>query len=149
MDLPYDGTGRKVQLDIVLFDKRIDSLRAYEVKRGNGQFDAGKKRSILTDLLCTQALLRSYGQKKGYKASIAEVRLISYYGVRALPDPLNIFGESLDDHFVFTVQQPVERVNEYFRERIYELLEEVTGLTELEKASLCDTCPLTQRIRPN
>ena len=149
MDLPYDGTGRKLQIDVILFDKRIDSLRSYEVKRGNGEFDAGKTRSILTDILCTGALLRSYGEKKGFKASIVEARLISYYGVRALPDPLNIFGLDLDDHFVFSVYEPVERVNEYFRDRVYQLLDEVTGLTELEKASLCDACPLNHRIMPN
>ena len=138
MDLPYGDPGRKVQVDLLVFDDRIDSLRAYEVKRGNGQFDAGKKRSILQDVLCIRALLRDYGRKRGLKPSVVESRLISYYGVRALPDPLNLFGNDLDNHFVFPVIAEIESVNGYFRERLYELLEKITGG---QAAMFCPDCP--------
>ena len=50
-----------IQVDMVAFDSADQTIRAYEVKRGNGQFDAGKIRSIKRDLLCVQVLLKSYG----------------------------------------------------------------------------------------
>ena len=47
---------------MVAFDEADQTIRAYEMKRGNGQFDAGKIRSIRRDLLCVQVLLKSYGE---------------------------------------------------------------------------------------
>ena len=59
--LPYSETNRTLQIDIIAFDRADSTIRAYEVKRGFGQFDAGKIRSIRRDLKCVQVLLRSYG----------------------------------------------------------------------------------------
>jgi hypothetical protein len=62
---------------------RIKRLGAYEVKRGNGQFDAGKIRSIKRNLLCVQVLLKSYGAELAkLKPVAAESRIIFYFGVR-------------------------------------------------------------------
>lgn len=137
--MPYGDPGRKIQIDAFVFDSRINSLRSYEIKRGNGHFDAGKKRSLLRDTLCTQALLRSYGEKRGHTPSIVEARVICYFGIKALPDPLSMTGEELDDHFVFPVHAQVERVNAYFKEQLYALLQTVEG--EAEMAGLCLECP--------
>jgi hypothetical protein len=48
---------------MVAFDNADQTIRAYEVKRGNGKFDAGKIRSIKRDLMCVQVLLKSYGKE--------------------------------------------------------------------------------------
>jgi hypothetical protein len=61
--LPYGDSIRTIQVDMVAFDSADQSIRAYEVKRGNGQFDAGKIRSIKRDLMCVQVLLKSYGEE--------------------------------------------------------------------------------------
>jgi hypothetical protein len=47
---------------MMAFDEADQTIRAYEVKRGAGQFDAGKIRSIKRDLMCIQVLLKSYGE---------------------------------------------------------------------------------------
>jgi hypothetical protein len=141
IELPYGDAGRSSQVDAFVFDRRISSLRAYEIKRGNGDFDAGKKRSLLRDILCTQSLLRSYGAFRGYKSSIVEARVICYFGVRALPAPLCIVGSELDDHFVFPVQAHVERVNVYFQESLYALLETISGDTSHSRLYFCADCP--------
>jgi hypothetical protein len=44
---------------MMAYDEAHKTIRAYEVKRGNGQFDAGKIRSIKRDLMCIQVLLKS------------------------------------------------------------------------------------------
>jgi hypothetical protein len=58
-------------------------MRAYEVKRGNGQFDAGKIRSIKRDLMCVQVLLKSYGETANIRPAGAEAKIIFYYGIRS------------------------------------------------------------------
>jgi hypothetical protein len=99
------------------------TLRAYEVKRGNGDFDAGKVRSIMRDLVCTHVLLRSYGQSRGHAVDLAEAKIIFYYGVRSIPRPFSLIAKELDEHFEFPVVEAVEEINTYFRGRLHELLE--------------------------
>jgi hypothetical protein len=71
--LPYgDSTIRTIQIDMIAFDEADQTIRAYEVKRGNGQFDAGKIRSIKRDILCAQVLLESYGEVFKFKPIAAE-----------------------------------------------------------------------------
>jgi hypothetical protein len=54
--LPYGSSVRTLQVDMVALDNADSFIRAYEIKRGNGQFDAGKIRSITRDLKCIQVL---------------------------------------------------------------------------------------------
>jgi hypothetical protein len=121
--LPYGEARRTLQIDIVVFDTLNRSLRTYEVKRGNGEHDAGKVRSILRDLICTHVLLKSYGQLRGHDVDHAEAKIIYYYGVRSIPAPLSLVREELDEHFDYPVVEAVEQVNSYFRDRLHELLE--------------------------
>lgn len=122
--LPYGDRVRTVQVDMVAFDSADQTIRAYEVKRGNGQFDAGKIRSIRRDLLCVQVLLKSYGAELAkLKPIAAESRIIFYYGVRSIPRPWSLVREELDEHFGFPVVAGIEQANEYFRAKLHELLE--------------------------
>lgn len=146
IELPYGESARTVQVDAFVYDSRVSTLRAYEIKRGNGEFNSGKKRSILRDVLAVQTLLRSYGLKRGLKPSLVKSRVVSYYGVRVLPPPLNLSGGELDDHFAFLVHDQVEAVNAYFKEQLYALLDRETGLTAVDAASLCESCPLHARL---
>jgi hypothetical protein len=121
--LPYGEAKRTLQVDIVVYDNLHRSLRTYEVKRGNGQHDAGKVRSIMRDLICTHVLLKSYGEDRGHGVDLAEAKIIYYYGVRSVPAPISLVREELDEHFEYPVVEAVEQVNTYFRDRLHELLE--------------------------
>jgi hypothetical protein len=122
--LPYGDSVRTIQVDMVSFDSADQTIRAYEVKRGNGQFDAGKIRSIRRDLLCVQVLLKSYGDELAkLKPVAAESRIIFYYGVRSLPRPWSLVREELDDHFGFPVVERIEQANDYFQAKLFQLLE--------------------------
>ena len=115
---------RVIQIDVVVYDDRRKRLSAYEVKRGNGAHDASKKRSMLRDLLCTQVLLGSYGRYKGFKKlQVASSHIIFYYGECSINLPhYTLKKEDLDDHFNFSVIKEVEEVNNYFRQKLNELL---------------------------
>jgi len=121
--LPYGDTARTVQVDIVVYDTLNRSLRAYEVKRGNGAHDAGKVRSIMRDLICTHVLLKSYGVGRGHEVDHSEAKIIYYYGVRSIPPPISLVRDDLDEHFDYSVVEAVEQVNAYFRDRLHALLE--------------------------
>src|SRR6476646_1422245 len=92
--LPSGESVRIIQVDMVAFDSVDQTIRAYDVKRGNGQFDAGKIRSIKRDLLCVQVLLKSYGRELAkLKPLAAESRIIFYFGVRSIPRPWSLVRE--------------------------------------------------------
>ena len=121
--LPYGDEIRTVQIDLIVYDEKNRTLRAYEVKRGNGSFDAGKKRSIMRDLLSTQALLKSYGEQRGHEVGLAEAKIIFYYGLRSIPEPYSLVGSELDEHFGFDLVAAIELVNEYFKQQLFKILE--------------------------
>ncbi len=121
--LPYGQSVRTLQVDMVAFDNADHSIRAYEIKRGNGQFDAGKIRSITRDLKCIQVLLKSYGEFCKLKPIGAESKIIFYYGVRSIPRPLSLVKGELDDHFGFPVVEKIEQANDYFRTKLHALLD--------------------------
>ena len=56
--------GKPVTADAIVFDKNTGILRAYEIKRGFGVHDSGKRRSMLRDILSVQVLLKSYGKER-------------------------------------------------------------------------------------
>jgi hypothetical protein len=120
--LPYGEWVRKLQIDMVAFDNADQSIRAYEIKRGNGHFDAGKIRQITRDLKCIQVLLKSYGKFCKLKPAAAEAKIIFYYGVRSLPRPWSLVKDELDEHFGFPVVERIEQANDYFRTRLHALL---------------------------
>jgi hypothetical protein len=89
--LPYGNSIRTLQFDMVAFDSADESIRAYEIKRGNGQFDAGKIRSIARDLKCIQVLLKSYGELTKFKPASAESHLTQ----RKWLDPAEFFAKGI------------------------------------------------------
>jgi hypothetical protein len=120
--LPYGEKYRVLQIDMIVFDNADQTLRSYEIKRGNGKFDAGKIRSIKRDLITTQMLLKSYGATFNVTPQKAEARIIFYYGRRSIPRPYSLIGSELNEHFGFPVYDLVEKANLYFKERLYDLL---------------------------
>lgn len=118
----YGPGHRTLQVDAIVYDKDAKTLRAYEVKRGFGYHDAGKRRSILRDALCLSVLLKSYGESRGLEVSQTSAHVIFYYGAKSIPAPFALTGKELDDHFGWPVYAEVEQVNDLFRTRLFEIL---------------------------
>lgn len=122
--LPYGDRERAIPVDLIVFDIASEVLNSYNVKRGNGSYDAGKRRIILDDLLRTQMLLLDYGRKAGRNPRAANAHIVFYYGLRSIPEPLSLTKEQLDAHFDFPVVEAIESVNDYFKDRLHALIEE-------------------------
>lgn len=118
----YRPGNRTLQVDAIVYDKKTKVIRGYEIKRGSGLHDAGKRRSILRDLLCMQVLLKSYGQTRGLEVSDARAHIIFYYGQCSIKKPFSLTRDELDEHFGCDVVGPVEDVNAYFKERLFSIL---------------------------
>jgi hypothetical protein len=121
-EVNYGAGARTIQVDAIVFDRRNNSLRAYEVKRGFGSHDAGKRRSILRDILCLHVLLKSYGRARGVDAASISAHVVFYYGIRSIPRPFSLIGSELDEHFGWPVQTAVEEVNQHFKSRLFAIL---------------------------
>jgi len=121
-DYPYSEGDRTLQVDVIAFDKNTGTLRAYEVKRGFGLHDSGKRRSMLRDTLCVQVLLKSYGIQRGLDVKQAFSHIIFYYGQCSIPKPFSLTGPELDEHFGFPVYDAVEEVNKHYKARLFAIL---------------------------
>src|ERR1700730_2552324 len=121
-DYPYSSGQRTLQVDAIVFNKNTGILGAYEIKRGSGLHDSGKRRQMLTDALCVQVLLKSYGKQRGHDPNSAFSHVIFYYGKCSIPKPFSITGAELDQHFSWPVYDTVEDVNKYFQSRLFTIL---------------------------
>lgn len=118
----YREGHRTLQVDVIVFNRLNGNIRAYEIKRGSGLHDAGKRRSILRDLLCLQVLLKSYGQQRGLDVTDAKAHIIFYYGQCSIKKPFSLTKDELDEHFDFPIVEEVEAVNQYFKDRLFSIL---------------------------
>jgi hypothetical protein len=50
-DYPTSDGERTLQVDAIVFDKNKSTLKAYEIKRGSGLHDSGKRRQMLSSPL--------------------------------------------------------------------------------------------------
>jgi hypothetical protein len=104
------------------------------VKRGNGAYDAGKKRLIVNELLRTQMHLSGYAQSIGFSADTAEAYIIFYYGLRSAPELYCLSATDLDKHFDFPAMDAVEAVNARLRSGLYKLIEDTPNQAADEDA---------------
>ncbi len=121
-DYPYSNGQRTLQVDVMVFDKNKGTLGAYEIKRGSGLHDFGKRRSMMRDTLGVQVLLKSYGKQRGHETTSAFSHIIFYYGKCSIPKPFSVTGAELDQHFGFPIYEAVEEVNKYYQGRLFSIL---------------------------
>ena len=121
-ELGYGPGERALQIDAIVYNNDTGSLRAYEIKRGFGPHNSGKRRQMLRDALCVQLLLRSYGQLKGLDPTSVGSHVIFYYGKMSVRSPIGIRGDELNVHFGFPCREDIETVNQYFGGRFREVL---------------------------
>jgi len=118
----YLAGHRTLQVDAIVFNKTTGHLAAYEIKRGAGAHDAGKRRQMLRDTLCVQVLLKSYGLQRNLHVKSVSSHVIFYYGKCSLPAPYRLTRAELDSHFGWKVSEAVEGVNGLYREKLFAIL---------------------------
>jgi hypothetical protein len=77
---------------------------------------------MMRDLICTQVILRSYGEARlGLPIQAATSHIIVYYGAENF-GPFTLTRDRLDDHFGVPLVGQVEEVNAYYRDQVERLL---------------------------
>jgi len=79
---------------------------------------------VAFDVLCVQVLLKSYGKQRGLDVKEAFSHVIFVYGRCSIQKPFAIIGSELDEHFGWPVQEAVEEISSYFKERLFSILSE-------------------------
>jgi len=115
---PYSQGDRTLQLDAIVFNKNTGVLGAYEVKRGFGPHDSGKRDQMVRNALRVQVLLKSYAKERGFEPNTALSHIIFFYGKCSIPKPFAITGPELDQHFGWPVYESVDEVNKYFQSQL-------------------------------
>jgi hypothetical protein len=128
---PYSLEGAQHELDIIYFDHERRSIVALEVKRGNGEFDRGKRDSLIKSALAVRTLLSSYAEARGWHAESVESRILAYYGVPKFPEEIYLRGADLDTFIAPGIWSSVEEVNDYFRACLLDLLQQETRQKDL------------------
>ena len=125
--LPYGEEYDTLQIDLIVHDRKHKTLKAYDIKRGFGKHDAGKTISLRRALISTHILLRNYGKTKSItvKSENCEAKLICYYGEKTLPSPLSIDKDEIDKHFKVSILKDIESINQYYKEKLNELIEKI------------------------
>jgi hypothetical protein len=120
--LPYTGSGRFVQIDLLVYERLIRRLAAYEIKRGHGVHDSGKIRSMERDLRCIEVVLASYGATIGLDVAITETRILFWYGTRSVKGPYSLVGAEADAHFGCPVTSWVQGATAQYAGRVLALI---------------------------
>lgn len=123
IQLPYGESDRSIPVDLIVHEPSAKRIRAYNVTRGNGVYDAAKKRLMVGEMLRTQIHLAGYAHSLGIKVATAEAYIVSYYGLRVAPESYSLVAAELDAHFDFPVMDAVEAVNDHLRKGLHRLVE--------------------------
>ena len=129
--MPNRDEGGVYEIDIIYFDHQTQKVVALEVKRGNGQFDRGKRDAMIKSALTVRSLLSSYAEKRGWTARGVESRIVAYYGVPKFPPDIYLRGADLNTFIGPGIYESVEEVNEYFRTSLLEVLDRQRGQREM------------------
>jgi len=139
-----------VNVDLVVVDPDAKWAGAYEIKRGNGATEHGKRRPIMRKLAAARLVLASYVRQAGY-GTMENVTsgVIDYYGASGFDKNLALSREHLDAHFDVPVVATVEAMTAALHEELQIALPQLFRpfLASLPEADHADAKPAGNRRR--
>jgi hypothetical protein len=108
-----------VNVDLVVVDPDAGWAGAYEIKRGNGVTEHGKRRPIVRKLKAARLVLASYIKQAGY-GPVEKVTsaIIDYFGGSGFDSEFTLTREQLDLHFGVPVAATVDAMTETTRDTL-------------------------------
>jgi len=108
-----------VNVDLVVVDPEAGWAGAYEIKRGNGTTEHGKRRPIMRRLRAVRLVLASFVDQLGYgPIKTATSAVIDYFGASGFDPHFTITREQLDDHFGVPVTATVDAMTMAVRDAL-------------------------------
>jgi hypothetical protein len=108
-----------VNVDLVVVDPDAGWAGAYEIKRGNGVTEHGKRRPIVRKLKAARLVLASYVKQAGYgPVDKVTSAVIDYFGGSGFDSEFALTREQLDLHFGVPVTATVDAMTETTRDTL-------------------------------
>ena len=108
-----------VNVDLVVVDPDAGWAGAYEIKRGNGTTEAGKRRPLIQKLTAVRLVLASYARQLGqWPIETVTSAVIDYYGSSGFDPNYTLVRDQLDDHFGVPIVETVDAVTNAAREAL-------------------------------
>jgi hypothetical protein len=112
-----------VNVDLVVVDPDARWAGAYEIKRGNGATEHGKRRPIMRKLSAARLVLASYVRQAGYGTmEMVTSGVIDYYGASGFAPDFTLSRDQLDAHFGVPVVATVEAMTAALHEALQDAL---------------------------
>ncbi|MCK9913328.1 hypothetical protein MXD81_29520 [Microbacteriaceae bacterium K1510] len=117
-----------VNVDLVVVDPEAGWAGAYEIKRGNGVTEHGKRRPIVRKLKAARLVLASYVKQAGYgPVETVTSAVIDYFGGSGFEADFTLTREQLDLHFGVPVAATVDAMTDTVRETLRSELPRLLG----------------------
>lgn len=108
-----------VNVDLVVVDPDAGWAGAYEIKRGNGTTEPGKRRPLIQKLTAVRLVLASYARQIGqWPIETVTSAVIDYYGSSGFDPNYTLVRDQLDDHFGVPIVETVDAVTSAAREAL-------------------------------
>ena len=103
------NTVRMVTVDLIVVDTESGWAGVYDVKRGNGATESGRRRPIEHGLRASRLVLASFLSKLGFEyIHNVTSAVIDYYGGSGFSKDLKLTRDELDGHFGVPVIETVD-----------------------------------------
>lgn len=150
IDVP-DGRGgtRKIEVDLIVYDRKEFVVRGYEIKRGmSGGFGSHVERQTRANFAAVESRLMPFVQERGHPARAAHMHLISYYGrtMSQVVGGVTLTRDGLNEQFGYNISAHVEEMTDYFRDLFQRFLTK-EGLWDFD-AVLHDPPPAAPVLEP-
>jgi hypothetical protein len=108
-----------VNVDLVVVDPAASWAGTYEIKRGNGVTEHGKRRPITRKLRAARLVLASYVRQAGYgPVDSVTSAVIDYFGGSGFEADFTLTRDQLDGHFGVPVIATVDAMTATVREAL-------------------------------
>lgn len=144
-----DGRGKRVSIDILVFDHETGDLHVVSVKRGGGAQGGQAARDARKDLSAAGLMLKNLMLSKGYPVLNVKKVLVDWYGRSGIIARKTVTRETIDDHFGIPIAETVEAMSRYMSAGINErlsprLLEAATQMCSLSLVGSSETTLSTE-----
>jgi hypothetical protein len=136
-----------VNVDLVVVDPEAAWAGVYEIKRGNGATEHGKRRPIVRKLRAARLVLASYVRQLGHgPIETATSAVIDYCGASGFDPDFTLTRDQLDAHFGVPVAATVDAMTTAVRETLHAELPRLFG-SVLDGFALPETS-MTAPLKP-
>ncbi len=119
LNLPIGGShGKRVVIDILVFDHQTGDLHVISVKRGGGAQGGRDARDARKDLTAAGLMLKNMTLRKGLPVLSVKKVLVDWYGRSGIVARKKVTRETVDAYFGLPIASRVEAMSAYLESSI-------------------------------